>query len=37
MKEIAYGLGFSDDTHFSKFFKNISGTNFTSFRKAIAG
>ncbi len=33
MKEIAYYLGFDDIAHFSKFFKNTSGTNFTSFKK----
>lgn len=34
MKEIAYGLGFDDTAHFSKFFKNNSGVNFTSFKKS---
>jgi AraC-like DNA-binding protein len=33
MKEIAYFLGFKDYAHFSKFFKNNSGINFTSFKK----
>jgi len=33
MKEIAYDLGFDDIAHFSKFFKNNSGLNFTSFKK----
>ena len=33
MKEIAYYLGFDDLAHFSKFFKNISGINFTTFKK----
>jgi AraC-like DNA-binding protein len=33
MKEIAYSLGFCDPAHFSKYFKNISGTNFTDFKK----
>jgi len=33
MKEIAYSLGFSDSGHFSKFFKTVSGTNFTDFKK----
>lgn len=33
MKEIAYLLGFDDTTHFSKFFKNNSGMNFSSFKK----
>ncbi len=33
MKEIAYSLGFSDSGHFSKFFKAVSGTNFSDFKK----
>ncbi|MBS1598331.1 MAG: helix-turn-helix domain-containing protein [Bacteroidetes bacterium] len=33
MKEIAYYLGFCDIAHFSKFFKNEAGINFTDFRK----
>jgi len=33
MKEIAYHLGFSDSAHFSKFFKSITGTNFSEFKK----
>jgi AraC family transcriptional activator of pobA len=33
MKEIAYNLGFSDSAHFSKFFKTVSGINFTDFKK----
>ena len=33
MKEIAYHLGFCDPAHFSKYFKNSSGTNFTDFKK----
>lgn len=33
MKEIAYHLGFDDLAHFSKFFKNVSGINFTAFRR----
>ncbi|HEY4287404.1 MAG TPA: AraC family transcriptional regulator [Puia sp.] len=32
MKEIAYHLGFSDSAHFSKFFKNTTGMNFTDFK-----
>ncbi|HEY5825447.1 MAG TPA: helix-turn-helix transcriptional regulator [Cyclobacteriaceae bacterium] len=36
MKEIADYLGFADHAHFSKFFKNYSGINFTHFRKAIS-
>ncbi len=33
MKEIAYYLGFDDSYHFSKYFKNVSGSNFSDFRK----
>ena len=33
MKEIAYDLGFLDCAHFSKFFKTITGSNFTEFKK----
>lgn len=33
MKEIAYDLGFLDCAHFSKFFKTVSGTNFSEFKK----
>jgi YesN/AraC family two-component response regulator len=33
LKEIAYYLGFCDPAHFSKYFKNSSGTNFTDFKK----
>lgn len=33
MKEVAYHLGFSDSAHFSKFFKNTTGMNFTDFKK----
>ncbi|MEO5891460.1 MAG: helix-turn-helix domain-containing protein [Ferruginibacter sp.] len=36
LKEIAYGLGFWDPAHFSKFFKNSSGINFTDFKKGIS-
>lgn len=36
MKEIAYFLGFDNLAHFSKFFKNNCGVNFTSFRKGLA-
>jgi AraC family transcriptional activator of pobA len=32
MKEIADSLGFRDYSNFSKFFKNVSGMNFSSFR-----
>lgn len=35
MKEIAYELGFEDIAHFSKFFKNNFGTNFTNFKKSL--
>ncbi|PKO97442.1 MAG: hypothetical protein CVU12_00200 [Bacteroidetes bacterium HGW-Bacteroidetes-7] len=31
-KEIAYSLGFKDPAHFSKFYKNVTGENFTDFR-----
>ena len=37
MKEIAYALGFDDLAHFSKFFKNNSGMNFSNFKKMVAG
>jgi AraC family transcriptional activator of pobA len=33
MKDIAYTLGFDDLSHFSKFFKNAAGMNFTEFKK----
>jgi AraC family transcriptional regulator, transcriptional activator of pobA len=33
MKEIAYYLGFETPAHFSKFFKNICGINFTEYKK----
>lgn len=33
MKEIAYDLGFYDMAHFSKFFKNASGLNFSDFKR----
>jgi YesN/AraC family two-component response regulator len=32
LKEIAYDLGFDDVAHFSKYFKKVSGKNFTEFR-----
>lgn len=32
MKELAYYLGFEDCAHFSKYFKNKCGMNFSSFR-----
>lgn len=34
MKEIACHLGFSNSAHFSKFFKNAVGNNFSDFRKS---
>ena len=33
LKETAYDLGFGDPAHFSKYFKNCSGINFTNFKK----
>jgi AraC family transcriptional activator of pobA len=33
MKEIAYNLGFTDTTHFSKFFKNCTGVSFSTFKQ----
>jgi AraC family transcriptional activator of pobA len=33
MKEIAYELGFLDSGHFSKFFKAVTGKNFSDFKK----
>jgi len=33
MKKIAYDLGFCDMAHFSKFFKNTTGINFSDFKK----
>jgi AraC family transcriptional regulator, transcriptional activator of pobA len=36
MKEVAYDLGFSDPAHFSKFFKNTTGHNFSDFRREKA-
>lgn len=35
MKQIAYHLGFDDLGHFSKFFKNTAGKNFTDYRKEL--
>jgi AraC family transcriptional regulator, transcriptional activator of pobA len=37
LKEIAYCLGFVDPSHFSKYFKNSSGLNFTDFKKGVSG
>jgi len=33
-KEVAYTLGFSDMAHFSRFFKQNAGLNFSDFKKA---
>ena len=33
MKEIAYSLDFADSAHFSKFFKTVTGSNFSDFKK----
>ena len=33
MKEVAYGLGFDNLAHFSKYFKTNSGINFTDFKR----
>ena len=33
MKEIAYYLGFMDISHFSKYFKNATGINFSDYKK----
>ncbi|MEO6315263.1 MAG: helix-turn-helix domain-containing protein [Chitinophagaceae bacterium] len=35
MKEIAYHLGFNCTSHFSKFFKNVSGLNFSDFKRDL--
>jgi AraC family transcriptional regulator, transcriptional activator of pobA len=35
MKQIAYDLGFDDLAHFSRFFKNKSGVNFTDFKRGL--
>jgi YesN/AraC family two-component response regulator len=32
MKEIAFQLGFIDAAHFSKFYKNVTGENFSEYR-----
>jgi AraC family transcriptional activator of pobA len=34
LKEIGYSLGFIDCAHFSKFFKNVNGSNFSEFKRA---
>lgn len=36
-KEIAFDLGFDDEAHFSKYFKNNTGQTFTDYRKSIHG
>ncbi|SDM47048.1 AraC-type DNA-binding protein [Catalinimonas alkaloidigena] len=36
MKQIAYNLGFEDAAHFSKFFKNGTGSSFTDYKKEVA-
>lgn len=36
LKEIAFELGFDDAAHFSRYFKNNAGKNFTEFRKTFA-
>jgi AraC family transcriptional regulator, transcriptional activator of pobA len=36
MKQIAYDLGFDDLAHFSRFFKNKSGVNFTDFKRGVS-
>ncbi|MDB5119401.1 MAG: helix-turn-helix protein [Sphingobacteriales bacterium] len=36
MKEVAYSLGFDDVAHFSKYFKNTTGINFSDFKKDLA-
>jgi AraC family transcriptional regulator, transcriptional activator of pobA len=36
MKEVADRLGFEDYAHFSKFFKNYSGVNFSSFKRTCS-
>jgi AraC family transcriptional activator of pobA len=36
MKEVAYSLGFFDVSHFSKFFKRITGKRFTDFKRNVA-
>ena len=36
MKETAYDLGFDDTAHFSKYFKNATGLNFTDYKKQLS-
>jgi AraC family transcriptional activator of pobA len=33
MKTVAYSLGFYDLSHFSKYFKNVAGINFSEYKK----
>lgn len=35
MKEIAFSLGFTDPSHFSKFFKNACSMNFSKFKNEL--
>jgi len=35
MKEVAYKLGFFDVSHFSKFFKRITGERFTDYKRNV--
>jgi AraC family transcriptional activator of pobA len=35
LKDLAYSLGFTDSAHFSKYFKNKCGVNFSSFRRDL--
>ena len=35
MKMVAYALGFDDLSHFSRFFKNAAGINFSQFKKSV--
>ena len=37
MKEVAYYLGFDDLSHFSRFFKVKTGSNFSEFKKEMEG
>ncbi|WP_296143827.1 AraC family transcriptional regulator [uncultured Flavobacterium sp.] len=37
LTEIAYGCGFSDQSHFNRCFKSVSGMSPKNFRKLIAG
>lgn len=36
LKEVAFQVGFSDVAHFSKFFRNKTGMNFTDYQKLLA-